>query len=308
MERKKNIAEIKRLIKEKKDLYPLVGRSIPYQKNTDSKNLSLSYFSGFKDSKPYVEKESRESILALTHFLLSKGISQKIIQKITLPFLGKSWSMDELKNSLVKEIETVGDLAVPNRLALVGPTGVGKTTTIMKLAKYYSHRDKTVAIVELNKKAHYSQLKHYSDQEGIAYYQSLNKVEGDLILIDTEGCNFYQSNQIDNLGEQLSSFRPVEILLTLSAATKEVDLYGAIHQFSPLCPNSLIFTKLDETLTSGILINIASKTDLPIRYITSDFPLPGKVEIANPYKIIHKILTEFNKKEFNQIRYLSLYN
>jgi flagellar biosynthesis GTPase FlhF len=270
MERKKNVAEIKRLIQEK--------------------------------------KEAADTHFSLTRFLISKGVARPIAEKISLAFSQEGCALSSLKESLVKEIHTAGELVFPARLALVGPTGVGKTTTLLKLADHYRKKNKTVAIAALDfeKGGAYAQLQRYADEWGVALHTSLDQAQGDLILIDTTGCNFYQPFRVDRLGDQLSAWGPVDILLTLSASTKEVDIYGAIHQFSPLRPSSLAFTKLDETLSSGILINVSAKTDLPIRYITFGYPLPGEVQLADPYKITHKILTEFNQKEFNHIRHLSL--
>lgn len=253
-------------------------------------------------------KESYDSYLALIRFLVSKGVARPLAEKITLDFSAESRELSSLKESLVKQIRTAGELLFPNRLALVGPTGVGKTTTLLKLADYYLKREKRVAIVALDqeKGGAYNQLEKYATQWKIPLHKSIDAAEGDLVLIDTSGCNFYQPNQIDLLGEQLAACGEVEVLLTLSAATKDVDLYGAIHQFSSLCPTSLAFTKLDETLASGVLINVSAKTDFPIRYIAYGYPLPGEIQLADPYEITHKILTDFNQDEFNKIRQLTL--
>ncbi len=270
MERKTNVAEIKRLILEK--------------------------------------KESADTYHALTRFLISKGVARSIAEKITLDFSQDGCELSGLKECLVKQIHTAGELSFPKRLALVGPTGVGKTTTLLKLADYYRRQHKTVEIVALDQEkcGALAQLQRYADEWGIALHETLDQAQGDLVLIDTTGCNFYQQGRVDQLGEQLFAGDSVEILLTLSAATKDVDLYGAIHQFSPLQPKSLAFTKLDETLASGVMINVSAKTDLPIRYIAYGYPLPGEIQLADPYVITHKILTECNNSEFNSIRYLTL--
>ena len=135
----------------------------------------------------------------------------------------------------------------------------------------------------------------------------MNEHLAEVILIDTEGCNFYQPHRIDQLGETIAPLsQESEIVLTLSAAAKEVDLYGAIHQFSPLRPASVLFTKLDETLASGVVINIATKADLPIGYIAYGYPLPGEVHIADGNAITHKILTDFNEEEFQFLRHLTV--
>lgn len=137
---------------------------------------------------------------------------------------------------------------------------------------------------------------------GIEAYSNLQGF--DLVLIDTEGCNYYQPNRIDGLGELLAECGEVKKLLTLSAATKDVDIYGAIHQFSPLEPTGLVFTKLDETLASGALLNVTQKTSLPIHYIAHGYPLPGNIELASAKEITKKILADFNHQEFQFLRQL----
>lgn len=270
MERKKNVAEIKRLMQER--------------------------------------REAAGACLSLTRFLASKGVARPIAEKIALEFSQNGCELSRLKNCLVEQIRTAGELSFPSRLALIGPTGVGKTTTLLKLADYYRRQKKKVAIAAMDyeKSGAYAQLQRYADEWGIALHRSPDQAQGDLVLIDTTGCNYYQPSRVDRLGEQLSACGSVEILLTLSASTKDVDLFGAIHQFSPLQPASLAFTKLDETLASGVLINVSAKTDIPIRYVAYGYPLPGEIQLADPHEITHKILTEFNQNEFNYIRYLAL--
>lgn len=270
MERKTNIAEIKRRLQER--------------------------------------REEAETQVSLRNFLIFKGISRHIADEIACDFSYGEQEINNLEKNLVKRVNIAGELTFPKRLALVGPTGVGKSTTLLKLTDHYRKKGKKVAIVALDseKCGAFAQLERYATEWKIPIHSTFERAEGDLILIDTSGCNFYQPYRVDRLGEQLAACEEIEVMLTLSVSAKEIDLYGAIHQFSPLCPASLAFTKLDETLASGVLINISEKTDLPIRYIAYGYPLPGEIQLADPYKITHKILTEFNQEEFNHLRQLTL--
>lgn len=233
----------------------------------------------------------KETYSRLRLFLISKGILPSLAEKVSLEFMQSAKEMGVLPQILANYIHTGPDLTFEKKkcIALVGPTGVGKTTTILKLAQHYSEQQKQVAILSLDKKT-----QSYG-------FPLLEKPEGDfdLILVDTEGCNFYQEKRVDSLGERLAEIPNVEVHLTLSAATKEVDLYGAIHQFSALEPTNLIFTKLDETLTLGTILNICSKCELPIRYVTC-----GKLEVARSLFIVRKMLADLNGEEFQQLRHL----
>lgn len=218
---------------------------------------------------------------------------------------GRSW--EHLKEVTSNKLRVTGELSFnsPHKLVFVGPTGVGKTTTILKLADYYLRQNRKIALMSLDE-AQKRNLKNWAGKKGISFLEGPSSQTADLILIDTEGCNFYQPSRVDALGERIAEVgSDAEIVLTLSATAKEVDLYGAVHQFSPLCPSSLAFTKLDETLTPGVLINVCVRTELPIRYTAHGFPLPGELQVADPKDISHKVLMDYNAEEFHFLRQLT---
>ncbi len=251
--------------------------------------------------------ERKEASSLLLRFLIAKGISPSVAEEIMAFQTAEGKTVGNIKDIVASKLRVAGDLnfAKPQRLLFVGPTGVGKTAVIQKLALYYAQLQKKVAVMSLDgsKKEH---LKGWADANGIPLTET-NESKYDLILIDTEGCNYYLQGRVEALGEQIGAINEdFEIVLTLSAAAKEVDLYGAVHQFSILSPKTVAFTKLDETLSSGVLLNVCAKSDLPIRYIAHGFPLPGVVQVADPQEITHKILTEFNKKEFQLLRQMTL--
>lgn len=252
-------------------------------------------------------KERREALSALSRFLISKGVAPSICAEIVQENDEKA-DLENLRTIISSRLKVTGEFSFQKkeRMAFVGPTGVGKTSTIMKLVAYYRQQKKSVSLMSLDEEKK-ERLHQWAAKQGIGFVEAAESADTDLLLIDTEGCNFYQPNRIDALGEKIAACAPdVEVLLTLSAAAKEVDLYGAIHQFSPLRPSSLLFTKFDETLASGVVINISVKTDIPMRYIAYGFPLPGEVQIANKEAITHKILTDFNEYGFQFLRQLTL--
>jgi flagellar biosynthesis protein FlhF len=252
-------------------------------------------------------QERREATQALVRFLTSKGIAPSIAEEIVNTLAQEGKEMGGIKEVVAGRLHVTGELAFgrPHKLAFVGPTGVGKTTTLLKLAQHYLNQKRKVSLMTLDE-AKKEALQTLAEKQGILVVESVDAAE-DILLIDTEGCNFYLPNRVDALGEKIAEAgEGIEVVLTLSAAAKEVDLYGAVHQFSPLCPSSLVFTKLDETLASGVLVNVSVRTDLPIRYIAHGYPLPGEVQVADPKDITHKILTDFNKEEFQFLRQLTL--
>lgn len=253
----------------------------------------------------------QQSYCAVTHFLVTKGVSKTLAEEIGLELTCQQNELRHLKESLQKRIHTKPEIPVSasRQMALVGPTGVGKTTTILKLANYYQQLGKKVEIVCLDriKGGAFSQLEEYVEKKGIALHKDFYKLGlYDLLLVDTAGVNFYQPNQVDKIGEELAQRGEIEILLTLSLATKEVDLCGAIHQFSALGLSGLTFTKLDETLSPGVLLNICAKTDLPIRYVSCGYPLPGEIWPGDKEWITHKILVDLNEEVFQKLRNLTV--
>jgi flagellar biosynthesis protein FlhF len=253
-------------------------------------------------------QERKETIQAFSRFLISKGISLPLAEEILLELAREGKEITSIHEVAARRVRITGELSFEHlhRLVFVGPTGVGKTTTLLKLADYYLKQKRRVALMTLDESKKES-LRSWAEKKQIPYVEQVADTTAELLLIDTEGCNFYHPNRVDDLGEKVAECgEGIEILLTLSAAAKEVDLYGAVHQFSSLDLSSLVFTKLDETLASGVLINVCVKTDIPIRYIAYGYPLPGEVQVADPKAIMHKILTDFNKEEFQFLRQLTL--
>ena len=254
--------------------------------------------------------ERKEGMQATARFLVSKGISTALADEISLELTEEGKEIFRLQEKIMHRLRVTGELSFekPRKLAFVGPTGVGKTTALMKLTLHYLGQNKKVALVTLDggKKRI---LEKWAEVQRVPFFETAPQEIFDLLLIDTEGCNFYQPNRVEALGEKLATCASdAEVLLTLSASAKEVDLYGAVHQFSPLNPSSLVFTKLDETLAAGVLVNVCAKTDIPIRYISFGYPLPGDLQIADAKTITHKILTDFNSEEFQVLRQLSILN
>ena len=254
--------------------------------------------------------ERKEGMSAIARFLISKGICRTLADEISLELTDEGKEIVHLKEKIMHRLRVTGELSFekPRKVALVGPTGVGKTTTLMKLASHYLEQNKRVALMTLDE-GKIRVLEKWAEMHKIPFFATAPQELFDLLLIDTEGCNFYQPNRIEALGEKLAACASdAEVLLTLSASAQEVDLYGAVHQFSPLKPSSLVFTKLDETLASGVLVNVCAKTDMPIRYVSFGYPLPGYLQVADVKLITHKILTDFNKEEFQLLRQLSILN
>ncbi|MCD6460162.1 flagellar biosynthesis protein FlhF [bacterium] len=196
-------------------------------------------------------------------------------------------------------------------LSLVGPTGVGKTTTIAKLAADISLIAKKKAAlftIDTYRIAAQEQLKTYAEiidvpVETVSTLDELNSKlnahsDKDVILIDTIGRSSYDKIQLsvmNNLFKQCSY--PIEIHLVLSAVTKLSDLNDIIENFDIFDISCLLFTKLDETRRYGTIFNQAVRTQIPISYITNGQNVPDDIAIMSA-ELMSNLL--FKGKDFSQ--------
>lgn len=178
--------------------------------------------------------------------------------------------------------------------ALVGPTGVGKTTTLAKLAANAALREgMKVALITLDtfRIAAVEQLKTYAKIIELPVQVALNINElrqaiqfhqdADLILIDTPGHSHKDRAGMETLQTFLADQKDIDVHLVLSATTKSTDLNDIVDKFQPLSPNYLIFSKLDETSAYGPLFNQVVKTRMPVSFLTTGQNVPEDYEPAS---------------------------
>jgi len=188
-------------------------------------------------------------------------------------------------------------------IALIGPTGAGKTTTIAKLAaRYCLYEGKKVVFLTADtyRIAAVDQLRTYAEIIGAPIEivfsnqdarEALEKHEDkDLVFIDTAGRSPHNEAQINELAGLMNICSPDEIHLVLSVNTKMSDQMDAIKRFSVVPVNRLIFTKLDETNTPGTMLNIVNKVKIAISYLTVGQNVPEDIKVAEPQKLANTIL------------------
>lgn len=178
-------------------------------------------------------------------------------------------------------------------LILVGPTGVGKTTTLAKLAARYALTLKErVGLITID---HFrigavEQLKAYAEiidlpLEVVITPADLGGALGRLqdcerILVDTAGRSTGNLNQIDELSAYVELLLPAEIHLVISATTRWQDIRHIAGSFMKLQYNRLLVTKLDETVSYGAVLNGAYHTGLPLVYLTDGQSVPDRLRLA----------------------------
>ena len=194
----------------------------------------------------------------------------------------------------------------PRIVLFIGPTGVGKTTTIAKLAgRYCVEEKKKVALLTADtyRIAAAEQLRTYANiletpfriiytpeelQAAVEDYWDC-----DYIFIDTAGRSHQNTDQLEKMKEMVAALKRPEsyqVFLVLSATTKYRDLQKIADCYGKIADFELIFTKLDETEAVGNLLNMKLYTGAPVAYVTCGQNVPDDMEVFNPQKTVKQIL------------------
>ncbi|VAX21458.1 Flagellar biosynthesis protein FlhF [hydrothermal vent metagenome] len=200
----------------------------------------------------------------------------------------------------------------PGIVALVGPTGVGKTTTVAKLAATLSMDNVKVGLITIDtyRIAAVEQLKIYANILNIPLEVILspgdlkqairNYRDKEVILIDTAGRSQRDYRQIKELTRFLDGNDDVDSRLVLSACSSEAQMEEAIKSFSKANVSGLIFTKLDEAAQLGPVLNQHLKTGLPVSYFTTGQSVPEDIEQAQAGAFVKRLFSS-HKTESNTI-------
>lgn len=185
----------------------------------------------------------------------------------------------------------------------IGPTGVGKTTTIAKIASLHTlNYNRQVALItsDTYRIAAVEQLRTYANILSIpirVVYTKDELIEAidafsdkDLILIDTAGRSHQNEEHQMELKELLDSIQDKEVYLTVSVATKYKDLQKIVKVYQDLCDVKIIFTKLDETQCLGNILNIKMGTRSTLSYVTFGQNVPDDMSEINPHEIAKNLL------------------
>ncbi|MGQ9607698.1 MAG: flagellar biosynthesis protein FlhF [bacterium] len=208
---------------------------------------------------------------------------------------------DYLEIFISRKIKMSGGLDESKKVSiLIGPTGVGKTTTLAKLAaQYHFQKEKSVGLITIDayRIAAIDQLKTYAHIMSMPLKVALtpedlekciNDYEDmDLILVDTPGRSQLNTVEIRNIEEFLESAQPADTHLLIPTSIKESDAYTIVETFAPEYVQNLLFTKLDETLSFGSILNISMKAKKPISYFTTGQNVPDDIKLAEVSSLVN---------------------
>ncbi|MCB4748332.1 MAG: flagellar biosynthesis protein FlhF [Sulfurovum sp.] len=301
------------------------GRGSLHSKETNEEEALLEEISELKVQLEEMKKEIvsntpytsvAEEVKAL---FVKKGISAEWVESVLNTMVGMpiaedaslivSYLLEEIDEILKVKEENVSESKI---IMLVGSTGVGKTTTIAKLAARYTYlleRPCKVALINLDnyKVGAIEQLAHYADIMQIEYFAVSTpeafkaQVEAldayDIVLVDTAGMSPYDTQKFIKTITfvKLETVKEMEVHLVLPATVKYEDMNDIYQNFSFLDINALIISKFDETKHLGTLMNFMLTHKLPMSYFATGQEVPDDLLVASKEYLLERFIGDIHK-------------
>jgi flagellar biosynthesis protein FlhF len=303
---REKFAELKRFEKEFHEIKSTLNRLIEAQgKDTEKRCASASEEDQLL--KPYRE------ILKNNDFGDEEchSILEEVRNSISREDLKDKYKIEKtLKDLMKSRIVTSGPLKKGSKkkiIMFIGPTGVGKTTTMAKLGAIYALREgRSVAFITIDnyRIAATEQLKKYAEIMKIpihvvndqkSFKEVIDREKAEIIMIDTSGRSHRNELKIS----EIKSYAEVveydfEKILCISANTKKVDLNDVFKAFDKIHFNSVIITKVDETSFVGNVVDVADKYKKPISYYTNGQEVPNDIAVADPDNLVNLMMGSLN--------------
>ncbi|MCF6093819.1 flagellar biosynthesis protein FlhF [Microaerobacter geothermalis] len=284
------------LIQEIKDMRGMFLKLLLQEKNYDKLPLPIRNI-----SRRLKDQEVNEGIISY--------ILEQLLKKVENVHHISSDEVYQLVKNEIEKLLKKGS-PVPIRphtkfVNFIGPTGVGKTTTIAKLAAESVLKDrKKVGLItsDTYRIAAVDQLKTYANILNVSLevvfsaselHQSLNRLKDcDIVFMDTAGRNYLNKSYVKELGHLLTTTVPNETYLVLSLTSKYQDMVSIANNFKQINIDKVIFTKADETSTYGAILNLVHQHNFSLSYLTNGQNVPDDILIASETRVANLILGE----------------
>ncbi len=265
------------------------------------------------EGKPSIPEPLAKWIKFLTQRGISEEMSTSIINSLKSSLAEGDWQDEDIVMSSIKKQVMIActntEIIRPKKtkslvVALVGPTGVGKTTTIGKLAAGFSiieRRKVALITADTYRVAAVEQLKTFGEIIGVPVEvvmtpDSLEEAierhrDKELVFIDTAGRSPFHDLHMSELEAFLQKGKPDLTMLVMSVTTNLADQLLVFERFREISTH-LILTKLDESFSTGSLLDLIVKTSLPVAYLTNGQNVPDDIDAATPEKLAQCVLGE----------------
>ena len=292
-----------------------------HQTRSDKSAANTFTRSKIESGKKFSSPRSARALSALYQQILGqevdRGIASELIEELKrIPAFEDILANGDLKSPIASILEdmgvrTAGDPFVTGGqaiLALVGTTGVGKTTTIAKLAARQARANPaSVGLITID---NYSitavnQLETYARIIGIPLQSATNAADlqkalkrfqdKEIVLIDTPGINPENQDQIEELKACLAGISSLKIQLVLSATTKEKDCIAAAKAFQKIGIDRLLITKTDESCIFGSIINILIQTNLSLSFLCGGRKVPDDIESGTVQRLVDLLFINLSR-------------
>ncbi len=259
-------------------------------------------------------EEMEESILSVCKKLNDNEVQASIINELSEQLLSEPEGFNLERCEELSAQYLMSKMPKPKAfkregyLAFVGPTGSGKTTSLMKLAlKFKLEGCESLAIVSIDYDTLHRQepLKRFAEKNKIPFFlvnhesqltQNLSKFATyEVILFDTEGCSPYDNERMMRLAKTCESLAPLQTALVLPTHLAFGNLFSILKRFSVTHCDRLILTKLDETENFGNLLHASYYSQLPLAYLTKGQRVPEDIEQATLERVMD-CLFRFSEK------------
>lgn len=260
----------------------------------------------------------------LMTLLIDRGISPDLASELALAARGRAGERhpagaqtpQKLRKALTEELESRfsvdPSLGAPPAaagsggrrvVALVGPAGAGKTTTLVKLAANYGltcRRPAQILSIDVDRVAGSEQLRSYAAILGLPF-QTIETASllapvleehrhKEIVLIDTPGYSPRDTSCLEEIAGVITRYPEIDTHLVLSAGMKTSDLRNAVERFGAFKPAKLLFTKLDETQPGGTILNEAIRARKPVSFLSAGQRIPEDLEAADKAALIGLLL------------------
>jgi flagellar biosynthesis protein FlhF len=242
-----------------------------------------------------VDHKVAYKLVSIAGLNLSEDVIERpeTLKKYMIMLIGKNIKVSGIVKPTTKKAKL---------LYFLGPTGVGKTTSMAKLAAQCALKHRNIALITVDtyRIAAVEQLKTYAkiintplevatnpEQFVMAIDRHSDK---EFIFIDTAGRSQLNKTQMDELNQYMIDYDPCEKHLVLSVTSKSSDLREIVKRFSKFNIDKLLFTKLDETSAFGPILNLAVTTQKQLSYLTTGQSVPQDIQVANQKRIAELVL------------------